>query len=252
VTSLNDVTRTWAARGGAFALAVAVAALLAVVHLGPACADQSEPPHIQFGEITFDFGTMYQHEQVTHAFVFRNTGGSQLEIERVRSTCGCTAAMPEKTSLAPGESGRINITFSSGSMRNRITKHIHVDSNDPDQARVTLTITGLIKTEVIVIPQGIYIGRLEVGEVFTTDIDIVAIDVEKFKILGVTTSHPALAVAKPQLVPGGTRHRYRLTVTFGPTREPGKVVAHVLVHTDLPHSKEIAIPVYGTVVGPEE
>ena len=218
--------------------------------LAPAEDDAARAPRVEFDETTFDFGTMYQQEDVSHSFVFRNAGAADLKIEKVRSTCGCTAALPDKRQLAPGEEASIKTTFRSGSMRNRVTKHVYVDTNDPAQPRVTLTITGEIKAEVQISPRGIYIGKLDLGEKMYRTVELTPIDVADFRILEVSANHPEVRVDKPVRLEGDNRG-YRLTVHFGPAKEPGRVSAKITVRTDLPHTKELHISVYGKVVEPE-
>ena len=218
---------------------------------GSSVGESDQAPCIEFDEVTFNFGRMYQHEEVSHVFLFRNTGNATLKIEKVRSTCGCTAALPQKREIAPGEEGAIKTTFRSGSMRNRVVKHIYVDSNDPACPRVTLTVTGEIEVEVEVSPRGLYIGQLKVGETLERSVEMLPVGVKKFKIIEVSANHPALQVAEAVPLTGKTGG-YRLKIRFGPVEQPGRISAKVTVRTDLEHSKELSIPVYGKVVEQED
>ena len=204
-------------------------------------------PRIEFEEDTWDFGTIYQSAEVSHAFVFRNTGNAVLKIGKVRSTCGCTAALLAEREIAPGEEGEIKLTFRSGTMRGRVVKHVFVGTNDPLQPRVNLGLTGEVKVEVEVVPHGIYIGKLEVGEAIERSIAIYSPEVPSFRILEIAASHPALRVSDPVKLEG-QHGRYRLNVQFGPVEEPGRVNANITLHTDLPHTKKVVVRVYGEVV----
>lgn len=42
---------------------------------------------------TFDFGEVPQGQTVRHSFSFNNDGDEPLLIEKVHSSCGCTAAL---------------------------------------------------------------------------------------------------------------------------------------------------------------
>ena len=228
------------------ALLLVVVATMAASADGPPAA--SPQPRIEFTETTFDFGAIYQNEEVTHVFAFRNTGDAALQIQEVKSTCGCTIAMPEARELSPGSKSSLRVTFRSGTFRDRVTKHVHVDSNDRSQPRVTLTIQGVVKVEVEVSPRAIYLGRgIKVGETAERTIELTPVEVKSFKIIGVTADSPTVQVGKPQRLPD-KRPGYRLIVTFGPLDQPGRVNAKVTVTTDLPHAKQIVIPVYGKVI----
>ncbi len=234
-----------------------VVLLLLILHFDSAPATAEEPaekqaaPRIEVSETTFDFGFMYQNESVSHTFKIRNTGKATLNLEQVKSTCGCTAALPAQREIAPGGETELKVTFQSGSMRDRIVKHVHIDSNDPNQPRVTLTITGQVKVEIEVTPKGIYLGKLSLGEVVERTVDIVPVDVKNFKILSVKSDNPIIKVSKPKPLPD-KQPGYRLTITFGPLKEYGRVNGKVTVRTDLPHSKEFDITVYGKASAPAD
>ena len=58
-------------------------------------------PKIQFKELKWDFGNKKQGEVLTHTFSFKNAGDETLVIRRVRTSCGCAAAMLSKKELNP-------------------------------------------------------------------------------------------------------------------------------------------------------
>jgi hypothetical protein len=89
-----------------------------------------------------DFGDIKQGEKVSHIFVLTNSGGDLLEITNVKASCGCTAALPEKNELAPGESTNLNVTFNSAGRFGKQKKLIRIESNDPDNPQVIVTIKG--------------------------------------------------------------------------------------------------------------
>lgn len=230
----------------AFALAWALILTCSVLLAGAAAGEESSA-RIEFAESTFDFGTMYQNEEVTHTFTFRNVGDALLKIGKVKSSCGCTAAMPERRELPPGEETNLKVTFRSGSMRDRVVKHIYIDSNDPVEPRVTLTVQGKVKVEVEVSPRGVYVGRIEIGETVQRTVEVIPVDVPAFKILSTVVEDPAVKVGRP-LPLEDKRPGYKLVIELGPLTEPGRISAKVKVRTDLPHTKEFQIPVYGKVI----
>jgi len=89
-----------------------------------------------------DFGDIKQGQKVTHVFVLTNSGGDLLKIKNVKASCGCTAALPEKRELAPGESTNLNVTFNSAGRFGKQKKLIRIQSNDPENPQVIVTIKG--------------------------------------------------------------------------------------------------------------
>ncbi len=204
-----------------------------------------EAPRIQMQEVTFDFGEVYQLEEVTHEFAFTNAGTGVLTIGAITAFCGCAAVTPSKKDFAPGEQGTIKVVFNALRYRDRVSKHIYVDTNDPVTPRVILTMTGVVKVEVEVTPTGIYTGRLRVGDSIERIVTITPVEVKSFNILEVRSDHPALT-AEAQAAPDKPG-AYQIRVRFGPVAKPERVNAKVIIRTDLPHTKELSISVFGRV-----
>jgi len=204
-----------------------------------------EAPRIQMQELTFDFGEIYQLAEVTHEFPFTSTGKSTLTIGAITASCGCAVVTPSKKDFAPGEQGIIKVVFNSLRYRDRVSKHIYVDTNDPVTPRVILTMTGVVKVELEVTPTGVYTGRLKVGDSIERIVTITPVEVKSFRILEVKSDHPALtAEAQPMADKPGA---YQVKIRFGPVEKPERINAKVIIRTDLPHTKELSISVFGRV-----
>jgi len=76
-----------------------------------------------------DFGVVIQGELVVHTFTFKNTGSEDLIIRDINSTCGCTVPTYTKKPVAPGETGKIEVSFSSSGRKGRQHKSITVLTN---------------------------------------------------------------------------------------------------------------------------
>jgi hypothetical protein len=102
-------------------------------------------PKIKFREESKDFGKMKQGKVLTHIFIFKNEGDETLVINRVKTSCGCTAALLSKKEIAPGAEGEIKITYNTRGFQGRNTKYIDVESNDSAQPRKRLTVSAEIE-----------------------------------------------------------------------------------------------------------
>lgn len=206
-------------------------------------------PSIKWEETSYDFGSVYQQEAPEHEFVFTNTGTAPLVIRQVVTTCACTAGkIPEKP-IPPGGKASITVTFLAGQLRGKTTKYIFVFSNDPAEKRSTLTITADVKLEVEAVPSGLYFGSLKLGDSVTRPIVIRPVEVKSFHILEVKSESPLITVAPPQPAgPPEPAGSYRLMVKIGPVSKVGQINSRLVVRTDLPHQKELLIPVYGRAV----
>lgn len=95
-------------------------------------------PNLAFERTTYDGGTVIEGEKVEVSYVFTNTGKSELVIESVKASCGCTASTPKDTVIPPGGTSEIMATFDSRGRQGVQNKSITVRSNDPDQATIIL------------------------------------------------------------------------------------------------------------------
>ena len=101
-------------------------------------------PKVSVQQTEFDFGDINQNDIVNHSFIITNTGGDLLKISDVKASCGCTAAVPDKKELKPGESTQIAVTFNSRGRKGPQTKTVSIKTNDPNKPLLTLTIKGNI------------------------------------------------------------------------------------------------------------
>ena len=106
-------------------------------------------PKISPSEEIFDFGNITEGDVVSHNFVITNSGTENLVIDKIRASCGCTAADPDKNTLEPGESTKVKVSFDSKNRKGVQKKYVYVFSNDPEkpQLRLGFTTNILLKGE---------------------------------------------------------------------------------------------------------
>jgi len=119
--------------------------LLLLTWLGAACYAS---PRIFVEEEVYDFGVVVEGETVSHAFLIENQGDETLQILRVWASCGCTTTNLSDPELEPGDVRRITVEVSTeGYGGSKISKSVHVESNDPEQPDLVLRITGTVVPE---------------------------------------------------------------------------------------------------------
>ncbi len=97
-------------------------------------------PQFQFQHTNFDFGLIYEGEEVLHKFKFKNIGSSPLIISDVSATCGCTITTFTKNAIEPGEEGFIEVTFDSSGRKGMQHKTVNILANtQPNQLELTFT-----------------------------------------------------------------------------------------------------------------
>jgi hypothetical protein len=88
----------------------------------------------------WDFGTVKQGEVTEHAFTIKNDSSKTIRITGINTSCGCTASKANKEILIPGESAEITVTFKSKGYSGVVQQHAYVNTDDPDNPVIKLTI----------------------------------------------------------------------------------------------------------------
>lgn len=134
--------------------------LLIAVLLCLAGSSAFAAPEMQFDSPSFDFGEIFQGEKVLHSFQFVNAGKDPLLIDRVSSSCGCTAVLVSEKNVAPGGTGEIQANFDSARFRGSVSKTVYIYSNDPVQPVMQLQIKGKVLEVVAVEPGKVNFGKV--------------------------------------------------------------------------------------------
>lgn len=101
-------------------------------------------PKIHFEQRVHDFGAMRSDTPLSHPWEYRNLGDADLEILNVRTNCGCTATVTDKTPVPPGGTGILRVDFDPSGINGTVRKTLAVSSNDPVNARILLTIKATV------------------------------------------------------------------------------------------------------------
>ena len=101
--------------------------------------DKENMPVIVFRTTKHDFGTFPEEKgKVTCTFVFQNVGKSDLVLQKVRASCGCTTPNWTKTPIAPGDTGFVTATYNASGRPGAFSKTITVTSNAEGQQRLQI------------------------------------------------------------------------------------------------------------------
>ena len=102
---------------------------------------QASGPMINFEIETINYGEISKGSDGVRTFIFENTGNAPLEIQGVRSSCGCTIPKKPEVPIAPGDKGEIIVRYDT----NRVgvfRKTITVNTNVFSKAIIALKIKG--------------------------------------------------------------------------------------------------------------
>jgi len=96
----------------------------------------------------FDFGEVAEGPDVTHDFIFTNTGNAPLIVQDATPSCSCTTPEWDKNPVMPGQTGKIKVGFKTKDHPGPFTKEIYIRSNavvPNGEKRYTIYIKGTVK-----------------------------------------------------------------------------------------------------------
>lgn len=203
-------------------------------------------PNLQVDSPRFDFGEVLQGEKVLHVFEFFNQGDETLKVDRVRSSCGCTAALVSEKSIPPGGRGELQANFDSTRFRDAVSKTISLYSNDPVRPVMQFQIKGKVLEAVAMAPSQINFGNV-VAEKPVRSTVVLRNQGGKLLTLGKPHSTATELVAKMSETAFANGDEVTLELQLTP--KPGQVrfSGYVLVPVDGGPKNELRIPVYATI-----
>ena len=203
-------------------------------------------PKLVVEDADFSFGEVFQGINVEHTFRFRNAGDAPLSVEKVRSSCGCTAALLSATLIPPGGVGEIRTTFDSGRFRGAVVKTVYIYVNDPQQPVAQFHLRGTVKPELVLGPEQVDLGKLAPGLAAEARVTLTN-QGERMIVLSApeTTSPELQAELTATQLPAG--QSVQLVVRALPREGKLRLSGYVMVKTSNPRVPELRLPVYGSV-----
>jgi hypothetical protein len=212
---------------------------------GVAGATTGGVPVAQSADRTYDFGTAFSDTTVTHVFKIRNAGTGTLTIGGVQTSCGCTAAKPSKSALAPGEESAIAVSFDTRFDKGAATRTITVFTNDPKAQQIVMMLKGVIKVMVDATPSQVAFGEVKRGTEQSHQVLINDLAGDKdFRVSGASNASPHIRTALAPRADG--KPGAALTITLLGTMPVGEFDDDIKVTTS---RAPVDVTVFGTVTG---
>lgn len=204
-------------------------------------------PKLVVEKTEYDFGQVFEGQKVDHVFRFQNGGDSPLIIDRVRSSCGCTAALLSATSLAPGEVGEVRTSFDSNRFSGEVVKTVYLYTNDTAQSMAQLNLRGTVVREIELNPGQLDLGSLTPGTLREAKVALTNRGPKELQLLGIKSTVAEVTASLPnrRIAPGKS---VEVVTKIAPKTGRGRLSGYLLIQTDSPHMPELRVPVYGDVV----
>ncbi|MFO1092384.1 MAG: DUF1573 domain-containing protein [Planctomycetaceae bacterium] len=203
-----------------------------------------------FSERSHDFGSVARGADVRHKIQVKNLYEETIKISNVSTTCGCTAAKPDRDTLKTGEIAEIEVTMNT--VKFMRDKHSNVDVTVTFDGQtfkmVRIPIKAYIRPDVVVEPGRVDFNAVEIGLGAEKHVTIEYAGRDDWKITGAKTANPLLTAEVQEKARGSGRVSYELVVRLAPSAPAGTFRDQVVLSTDDERSPQVDVAVEGSVV----
>ncbi len=206
------------------------------------CFSWAEAPKLVAENPDFHFGQIYQGARLEHTFRVDNNGDAPLVIEKISSSCGCTAALMSEMTIAPQASAELKVAFDSARFSGPVVKTVYVYTNDPLNRVAQFYIRGKVLLAFLVYPMSADFGVMEAGKDAEVLVTITNSAKQSVKILNTETNLQEVraSVSTDTLAPG---EKAELHIHAAPVEGKTELKGFVVVTTDSEYTPTIKIPV---------
>lgn len=208
----------------------------------------AQEPRLLAESTDFRFGEIYQGQQLEHSFRLENAGDGPLLVEKIRNSCGCTAALLSDYQIQPGQSAQLRVTFDSTRFRGPVVKTVYVYTNDPRHRVAQFYLRGQVTPELVLEPTRVDLGALESGAVGEAAIVIGNVGPQNILIEDIQTDlQDVQATLSSKMLSAG--ESVTLHIAVAPGEGAVKRKGYVVMSTNSSYTPVVKVPVSFSVMG---
>jgi hypothetical protein len=201
-------------------------------------------PHLEIAERTYSGGQVWRGAKINHEFLLRNTGGSDIAVGKIDTSCFCAVTNLDQLRIAPGQSARLGVVVDTAEfMDGDFTKEIAINTYDSRSPRTSVAITGSVKSEFKVSDSHVDFGLVPTGQSIEREVTVAGQAGRAVHVVSVESTVPQLSAslrAKDESV--------RIIVHLKPLNSSTWLGGNLVVRTTSSLRPEFRIPVSGHVV----
>lgn len=199
-------------------------------------------PQLQAEAPLYDFGKITEGSKIERTFRFQNTGDELLVISKVRSSCGCTAALLSADKIPPGEWGELKTRFNSKGFQGSVKKTVTIYSNDPQSQATRFRLQGVVLKELYVKPKRLRFSAGRTKAPFSATIQLRNDGSTPLFLSDLKTTSDELQaeLSALRLDPGQSAE---IAVRLDPHADKIRFAGYVTLRTSNPRSPVVRIPI---------
>ena len=221
--------------------------ILGVCYASFAFAQEPTWAEKMFDQKNIDFGVVARGSDAVARVKITNLYKQPIHIADVKTTCGCSAGKPSKTSLESLEEGYIEVTMDTRKFTRRKDSNVIITIDAPLYAEVRIPITAYIRTDVVFDPGSVTFGAVELGKESTRKIKLQYAGRDDWQVKEVRSRSESVTAKAVELTRGPGRVDYDIVVTLAANAPVGPIREQLIVITDDQNSPQVPLLVEATV-----
>jgi hypothetical protein len=205
-----------------------------------------------FSDLSIDFGSVARGADTRFPLILTNLYEENVTIVDVSTTCGCSAARPDKTLLKTYEKAVVDVQMDTRKFTQRKNSNVDVTLRfEGRQGSATRTvrvpITAYIRTDVVLTPGNADFGTIEYGRGGERTVNIAYAGRSDWQIREIQANNDHLHASLSEVSRGGGRVNYQLTVRLDENAPLGRLRDQIVLITNDSNAREVPVLVTGLV-----
>ncbi|MDP7032532.1 MAG: DUF1573 domain-containing protein [Gemmatimonadota bacterium] len=236
----------------------APAAVFASVLLLAGVLPTEAAPKARVEPETLELGFIEEGHTFERFLEVHNDGDEVLILERIDTSCGCTAAAVEGNSeVLPGESRQVRVAFDSKSVDGSVTKKVTIVTNDPEMAHHVVRLNAEVHMPVKWDPKYIMLDRVSGKDEIVREVKLLAdtdlgLRVTGSELMGGRLHDRESSVfdfEQSETVREGDRDAVTFTLRMRPGLGPQRISDILFAYTNIAGRDTMKVPIRGEVSG---
>lgn len=228
-----------------FLLSCAVTALCAANLSAQSISDVIAPENRHF-----DFGAVPKASKVEHRFALRNPFKTDLHIQSVRTSCGCTTPSLENQVIKPGETGFVMAKFNTDRFSGEKKATLTLSIAKPYFTELQLNVKGYIRTDIVLNPGEAAFGSVPEGTAKQLTLDLNYAGRSDWQIKDIICPYSFVKANFQEISRNNGRVQYAIQVNLDGAAPEGYLSSQIVIHTNDHRLKTFPLRFTATVEKP--
>lgn len=197
-----------------------------------------------------DFGAVPKASKAEHRFVLHNPFASDMIVQSVRTSCGCTTPTIVDKVIKPGQTGVVLAKFNTDRFTGEKKATVTVTLSQPQHNEIQLNVRGYIRSDIVLHPYEAAFGSVPEGDTAKLMLELNYAGRSDWTIKDITCPFSYVKANFTEVSRDGQRVRYAIEVLLDGSAPEGYFENQLVIHTNDNRLRNFPIHVSASVDKP--